>query len=212
MKTIITIGRQTGSGGRLIGQKLAEKLGIPFYDSNLLQRAAKESGFCEEIFEHHDEKPTKSFLYSLVMSGGLSFANSSYTDIPLDHKVFLAQFDTIRKIADEGPCVIVGRCADYALDGYAPYLSVFIFAPEEDRAKRMLERYDDLTLSKAHDQVAREDKQRSSYYNYYTNRNWGAAASYDLCLNSSVCGIDGCVELISQTVALKEAGIPETSE
>ena len=204
MRSIITIGRQTGSGGRTIGKALADALGVPFYDSNLLQRAAKESGFCEEIFEHHDEKPTKSFLYSLVMSGGLSFANSSLTDIPLDHKVFLAQFDTIRKIADEGPCVIVGRCADYALEGYAPYFSVFIHAPEEDRAKRMTERFSDLTLSKAHDQIARTDKQRSSYYNYYTNRSWGASTSYDLCLNSSQFGIDGCVELILKATSIKE--------
>ena len=204
MKSVITIERQTGSGGREIGRMLAEQLGIPFYDSNLLQRAAQESGFCEEIFEHHDEKPTKSFLYSLVMSGGLSFANSSYTDIPLDHKVFLAQFDTIRKIADEGPCVVVGRCADYALEGYAPYFSVFVHAPEEDRAKRMTENYDDLTLSKARDQITREDKQRSSYYNYYTNRTWGAASSYDLTLNSSALGLRGSVDLIKAALAVKE--------
>ena len=138
------------------------------------------------------------------MSGGLSFANSSYTDIPLDHKVFLAQFDTIRKIADEGPCVIVGRCADYALDGYAPYFSVFIHAPEEDRAVRMTENYDDLTLSKAREQIVKEDKQRTSYYNYYTNRTWGASSSYDLTVNSSAFGLKGTVDLIKAAIALKE--------
>ena len=204
MKTVITIDRQTGSGGREIGKLLADELGIPFYDENLLQRAAKESGFCEEIFEHHDEKPTKSFLYSLVMSGGLSFAGS-FTDIPLDHKVFLAQFDTIRKIADEGPAVIVGRCADYALDGYSDCFTVFIHAPEEDRAVRMVEKYSDLTPAKAHDQVAKEDKQRSSYYNYYTNKSWGAASSYDLTLDSSVLGLEGCVRIIKEALNVKQS-------
>ena len=109
---IYTIGREFGSGGREIGEKLAERLGIKLYDKELLQQAAKESGFCEEIFENHDEKPTNSFLYSLVMdSYSFGYPSSSYTDMPINHKIFLAQFDTIRKIASEGPCILVGRCA-----------------------------------------------------------------------------------------------------
>ena len=204
MKSIITIGRQTGSGGRYIGEKIAEKLNIPFYDSNLLQRAAKECGFCEEIFESHDEKPTNSFLYSLVMSNSFGYAPGGFTDMPLDHKVFMAQFNTIRKIADEGPCVIVGRCADYALEGYAPYFSVFIHAPESDRAENMKNRYSDLTLNKAHEQILKTDKQRKSYYNYYTNKQWGSSFSYDMCLNSSSLTTDACVDIIIKAAEIKD--------
>ena len=114
---IYTIGREFGSGGREIGEKLAERLGIKLYDKELLQQAAKESGFCEEIFENHDEKPTSSFLYSLVMDTYSlnGYHSAPFLDMPLNHKVFLAQFDTIKKIAERESCVIVGRCADYAI-------------------------------------------------------------------------------------------------
>ena len=119
MNTIVTIGRQYGSGGREIGEKLAKRLNIPFYDKDLLSRAAKESGFCQEMIENHDERPTNSFLYNLVMDTySFGYNSSSFVDMPISHKIFLAQFDTIKKIADEGACVIVGRCADYALAEY----------------------------------------------------------------------------------------------
>ena len=112
-KIVITIGRQFGSGGREIGKLIAEKLGINFYDKELISIAAKQSGLCEQIFETHDEKPTSSFLYSLVMDTySLGYTNSAYMDMPINHKIFLAQFDTIKKIANEESCVIVGRCAD----------------------------------------------------------------------------------------------------
>lgn len=204
MRSIITIGRQTGSGGRQIGRLIADRLGIPFYDNNLLERAAKESGFCEEILEQHDEKPTNSFLYSLVMGNGFGYGATGFTGLPLEHKVFQAQFEAIRSIAQEGPCVIVGRCADYALEGFAPLFSTFIHASEDDRAKTLMTRHADLTLTKAHDQILRNDKKRSSYYNYYTNKKWGASLSYDLCLNSSVLGIEGCADLIIKACALKD--------
>ena len=115
MNTIITIGRQYGSGGKEIGKKLAEYYNIPFYDKELLKVAAKESGICEEMFENFDEKPTTSFLYSLVMDPYALGYNAASFDMPLNQKVFLASFDAIKKVADEGPCIIVGRCADYAL-------------------------------------------------------------------------------------------------
>ena len=116
MNTVVTIGRQFGSAGREIGKKVAEYFDIKFYDRDLLTRAAKESGFCEEMIQNHDERPTNSFLYNLVMDTySFGYNNSSFVDMPISHKVFLAQFDAIKKIADEGPCVIVGRCADYAL-------------------------------------------------------------------------------------------------
>ena len=115
MNTIITIGRQYGSGGKEIGTKLAQYYNIPFYDKELLKVAAKESGICEEMFENFDEKPTTSFLYSLVMDPYALGYNATSFDMPLNQKVFLASFDAIKKVADEGPCIIVGRCADYAL-------------------------------------------------------------------------------------------------
>ena len=113
---IITIGRQSGSGGKVIGQKLAERMGVECYDKELLSLAAKQSGLCEELFEKHDERPTSSFLYSLVMdSYSMGYTASGYSDMPINHKIFLAQFDAIKKLASEKSCVIVGRCADYAL-------------------------------------------------------------------------------------------------
>lgn len=132
MNTVITIGRQYGSAGREIGQKVAEYFDIKYFDKDLLTRAAKESGFCEEMIQNHDERPTNSFLYNLVMDTySFGYNNSSFVDMPISHKVFLAQFDTIKKIADEGPCVIVGRCADYALADRTNVIDLFIFGNEE---------------------------------------------------------------------------------
>ncbi|MCI7180860.1 MAG: cytidylate kinase-like family protein [Schaedlerella sp.] len=203
--TIITIGRQFGSAGREIGQRLADDFGIRLYDKELLARAAKESGICEEIFETHDEKPTNSFLYSIVMDTySLGFGSNTYTEMPINHKVFLAQFDAIKKIADEGPCVLVGRCADYALESYSNVLRVFIHADMEARIRRIAHIYD-LPDNKAKDMILKADKKRASYYNYYTNKRWADADSYDLCLNSSRFGIDGTVRLIEEAVKVKES-------
>lgn len=200
MNTVITIGRQYGSAGREIGQKVAEYFDIKYYDKDLLTRAAKESGFCEEMIQNHDERPTNSFLYNLVMDTySFGYNNSSFVDMPISHKVFLAQFDTIKKIADEGPCVIVGRCADYALADRANVIDLFIFGNEECKIKRVMELYG-LTEAKAKDMMIKKDKQRQSYYNYYSSKKWGRADSYDLCINSSVLGVEGTVKLITQYV------------
>jgi len=202
MNTIITIGRQFGSGGREIGEKLAEHFGIKCYDKELLSRAAKESGFCEEMIQNHDERPTNSFLYNLVMDTySFGYNASSFVDMPISHKVFLAQFDTIKKIADEGPCVIVGRCADYALADYDNVLNLFIHGDEECKIKRLKERFDDITTDdNAREMMNKKDKQRQSYYNYYSSKKWGRADSYDLCINSSILGIDGTVKFIIQYI------------
>ena len=180
---IITIGRECGSGGRHIGQALAEKLGIKCYDKELLNLAAKESGLCKELFETHDEKPTSSFLYSLVMDTySLGYTNSAYMDMPINHKIFLAQFDTIKNLADKESCVIIGRCADYAL---------------AERHK--------ITESQAKDLMIKTDKKRSSYYNYYSSKRWGDSKSYDLCMNSSKIGYDGVVKMIQEFAKIKGA-------
>ena len=202
--TIITIGRQYGSAGREIGYKVAKDLGIKLYDKEMLDRAAKESGLCQELFETHDEKPTSSFLYSLVMDTySLGYTSGSYTDMPINHKVFLAQFDAIKKIADEGPCILVRRCADYVLEEYDNVLSLFIHAKMDARIRRIARIYD-LTDAKARDIIVKTDKKRASYYNYYSNKKWGAAESYHMCLDSSVLGINGTAEAIEHLVELKE--------
>lgn len=204
-KTIITIGREFGSAGREIGRVVAKDLGIKLYDSEMLDRAAKESGICQELFETHDEKPTNSFLYSLVMDTySLGYTAGSYSDMPINHKVFLAQFDAIKKIADEGPCILVGRCADYALEDYDNVLRIFVRADLDAKIRRIARIYD-LTDAKAKEMITKRDKSRSSYYNYYSNKKWGAAESYDACINSSMLGIEGTAKFIEQLVALKES-------
>ena len=200
MNTVVTIGRQFGSAGREIGKMVAEYFDIKFYDRDLLTRAAKESGFCEEMIQNHDERPTNSFLYNLVMDTySFGYNNSSFVDMPISHKVFLAQFDTIKKIADEGPCVIVGRCADYALADRNDVVDIFIYGNETCKIKRIMEKYD-LSESKARDMIIKKDKQRQSYYNYYSSKKWGRADSYDLCINSSVLGVEGTAKLIVQYI------------
>ena len=197
-KSIITIGRQYGSGGREIGKKLADQLGIPFYDNELLYIAAKKSGICEELFQTNDEKPTSSLLYSLVMG---SYGGDS---LPFNHKIFLAQFDAIRSIADEGPCVIIGRCGDYALEDYPNLINIFIHADLKLRIKRAIENYG-IESGKAEDFVLKTDKKRASYYNFYSSRKWGNLDNYDLTVDSGFLGIDNTVELIKKFIELKEA-------
>ncbi len=204
-KSIVTIGRQYGSGGREIGEKVAAALGIPFYDKELLGRAAKESGLCQELFENQDEKPTSSFLYSLVMDTySMGYASSTMQTMPLNHKVFLAQFHAIQKIAQEGSCVMVGRCADYALEENPNRIAVFLYGDMDKRVRRIATLYD-LTDAKAKEAIQKNDKQRASYYNYYTNKRWGDIHSYDLLASTSVLGVDGTVKLLCDYVEQVEA-------
>ena len=204
-KTIITLGRQFGSGGRAVGKKLAEDLGIPYYDKEILSRAAKESGICESLFENHDEKPTNSFLYSLVMDTySAGYATMGIQEMPMSQKVFLAQFDAIKKIAEEGPCVIVGRCADYALEDLDNVVTAFVHAPLEKRAERVAE-YEKIDIVAAKKLALQNDKKRASYYNYYSNKKWGDAATYDVCVNTGKVGIYGAAEIIKNYVIMKES-------
>ena len=194
--SIITIGRKYGSAGRQIGQEVAKYFGIKCYDKELLEHAANDSGICKELFEHHDEKPTNSFLYSLVMDTySFGYSSAGFTDMPMNHKIFLAQFDAIKKIAANESCVIVGRCADYALADEPHCLNIFIRSNMDDRIKRISERLN-VTENKAKDIIKKKDKERSSYYNYYTSKKWGDARSYDLCLNTSQISVEDSIELI----------------
>ena len=202
---VITIGRQFGSGGRYVGRLLAEKLGVPFYDKELLSEASKQSGICEEIFEDHDEKPTRSLLFSLVT--GMQThgdASSFYMDMPLNHKIFMAQFDAIRKIAGDGPCVIVGRCADYVLREDPNAVSVFIKADMKSKIERAVKYYG-VEEGKAEDRIRKADKQRASYYNYYATATWGDVNNYDLIVDTGMLGVEGAVDLIVKFLELHTA-------
>ncbi len=205
MNTVITISRQFGSAGHEIGKKVADSFGIQCWDKDLLTKAAKESGFCEEIIEHHDERPTSSFLYNLVMDTySFGYNTSHFVDMPISQKIFLAQFDTIKKLADEGPCVIVGRCADYALAEKKNCVRIFIYGEDETKTRFVMDKFN-VSEREAREMCIKKDKQRQSYYNYYSSKKWGRADSYDLCVNSSKLGIDGTVQLIRQFVEDFEA-------
>ena len=204
-KIVITIGRQFGSGGRYVGRLLAEKLGVPFYDKELLSEAAKNSGICEEMFEEHDEKPTRSLLYSLVTGMQSHMASGNfYMDMPLNHKIFLAQFDAIRRIAEEGPCVIVGRCADYVLRENPDAVSIFVKADMQSKIDRAVKYYG-IEADKAEERIRKADKQRASYYNYYATATWGDVDNYDLVVDTGVLGVEGAVELITKFLELRAA-------
>jgi len=202
-KILICIGREAGSGGRRVGRLLAERIGIPFYDRELISVAANESGLCEEILKSHEEKATRSFLYSLVMDTYSTGFRTAPMEMPMEQKVFLAEYNAIKNIAEKGSAVFVGRCADYALEGNPDVLTVFIRAEEEDKIKHCLAD-NDVTEAQAKDYIIKADKRRSNYYNYYSNKKWGDAKSYDLIINRSAVGFQGAVDTIINFARLKK--------
>ncbi|MCR5784741.1 MAG: cytidylate kinase-like family protein [Eubacterium sp.] len=193
MKDIIfTIGRSFGSGGREVGELLAKKLGIPFYDKELLVEAAKESEYTEKIFETFDEQPVKNTLYSMAMGNFPMFGET----MPISMQANLAQMQTIQKVASENKsCVIVGRCSDFALREYDNIVNVFITADPQIRIERICKRAG-VGEKSAAAEMKRIDKARAGYYNYYTENRWGDAKNYDLCLDSGKIGVEGCVSVI----------------
>ncbi len=200
---IITVGRQYGSGGREVAKKLAEVMNISFYDKELLAEASKDSGICQEVMETYDEKQEKKSFFTMI--GGIQGRmdpGSMYLEMPLNQRIFLAQFDTIRRIADEGPCVIVGRCADYVLRDHRNVLNVFVKADMETRVKRITRLYG-LDPMKAEETIRKADKQRSTYYNYYATGTWGDVNNYHLCVDTGAVGIEGAVELIRRATELQ---------
>ena len=201
-KFVINIGRQLGSGGREIGEKLASQFGIAFYDKELIRLASKESGLGKEFFEKADEKESHSFIGGLL---GLrtNISNEVYVNNYLSNETFFKiQSDVIRDLAEEKSCLFVGRCADYILRDHPRCINVFITADTDDRVKRVV-RDQQLTEEKAQEVLEKTDKKRSGYYNYFSNKVWGAAASYHLCINSSVLGIDETVAFISRFIEQK---------
>lgn len=202
-KFIVTIGREFGSGGRQIGMLLAEKLGIKCYDKELLALAAKNSGLSEELLKNHDERPTNSFLYSLVMDTySMGYSTSTYMDMPLNQKVFLAQYDAIKELSETESCIIVGRCADYALKDHKNCFKVFIKADMDSKIKRIKRIYD-LNDDKAKDLIVKTNKKRANYYNFYSNKRWADSRSYDLCVDSSTLGIEGTVDFLISYIEMR---------
>lgn len=195
-KIIINIGRQLGSGGLIIAQMLAERLECKFYDKEILNLAAKESGFCEKFFEQNDEN--KGFLHSLfhlrtpyIGSGNSSF----YANNLAQENLFKFQSDAILKAAEEGSCIFVGRAADYILRDNKNAVNIFVTADLEERINRIAERHQ-CSVEKAKKIIKDKENQRASFYNFYTGKRWGASESYDLCINSSLLGLEGTASYI----------------
>ncbi len=199
-KVIITIGRSFGSHGAEIGRVLADRLGIPFYDKEILEEQVKKSGFTGNYLASFDEKKTSSFLYSVYMNPESLMLQSGFGGMqPMDVTIQKVQYDTIKSIASQGSCVIVGRRADQILKGEPGLLSVFISAEYEDRVAHVAQR-DKLSRKDAESKIKRMDRSRKSYYNFYGEGEWGSAANYDMCLNSSRFGVEGCVGIIEDYI------------
>lgn len=191
---IICVGRQLGSGGRIIAKLLADELGCKFYDRELLNLAARESGFCEEFFEKNDER--KGFLDQIFHMHVPFISDSSFYENGLSQEnLFRMQSDAIRKAADEGPCVFVGRCADYVLRDHKNMVSVFITADLDERIGNICQRRG-CSKDEAERIISSQESTRANYYNYYTDKTWGGSASYDLCVNSSRLGMEGTKNFI----------------
>ena len=194
---IITISREFGSGGRESGQIVAQKLNIPYYDNALITIAAKKSGFVEELFEQADQKPTGSLLYSLSMFG----AGMSSVELPLNDKIFLIQSDIIKEVAAQGPCVVVGRCADYVLRETEIVVNFFLYGSIEARTAFAIREHD-FPSEKAAEAVKKFDKRRASYYHYYTGKKWGEAKNYHLCMDTTNLTPEKTAEIILKYVDL----------
>lgn len=193
MNKIITITRQFGSGGREIGKKLAEAYGIPFYDNEIISRAAKDTGFAEAAFERAEDKASNSLLYSIAMGMNVfSSQDVGFSGLSLDDRIFLAQSKVIHNVAKEGPCVIVGRCADYILKNQENVVNLFIRATLDFRIKRAIE-VEGIPKEKSAEMVMKKDKSRANYYKYHSGERWDNVLNYDFAIRSDLCGIDGTV-------------------
>lgn len=182
---VITIAREYGSGGRLIGEEVAKRLGIPFYDKELILLAAKKSGLSEDYIRRTEQIKSASFLYSLYMTSQV---------LPMSDQIFLVQSKIIKELAEKGPCVIVGRCADYVLRHMDTCMNVFVHAPIEERVQRAEKVYKD-DAANMEDFVKKQDKKRASYYNYFAQSKWGNAHNYHLAINSTL-GLEKTAQLI----------------
>ena len=195
---IITIGREFGSGGREIGVKLAEKLRIPFFDKEIIRKAAEDSGIVESVMDYYDEHHTSP----IFATGSILF---DIYQMPMSDRVYIEQSKAIKSIAEKGSCVIVGRCADVILEKYPGLVRIFICADMEARVARKREVLKDKKDAQIESHIRSVDRKRAKYYSYYTDKKWGEARHYDICINSSLLGIDGTVDLIADAALVREA-------
>lgn len=194
MYKIITISREYGSGGRYVGRILSEKLGIPFYDKELIDMLAEKSHYSAEYIKENEDKKTKSFLYTLSTEGIL--LNNPYDTMAPDDKIFLMQNNLISELAEKGPCIIIGRCADYILRERDDVLNVFITCDMPHRIERCVKYYG-IEEKDAQKVLKKKDKGRASKYSYYAGKDWGVAKNYDITLNSGSFGVEKCAEIIA---------------
>jgi CMP/dCMP kinase len=198
MKKIITIGRELGSGGRTIGKMVANKLGIPYYDRELIDAAADKSGLSKTMIETTEQKITNSLLYNIAMGTFQGYGILKDADkgtLPLSEQVYVAQKEVIEGYANEGSCVIVGRCADQILSARDDVLKVFIYADLDKRVEKSIKDYG-FAKDEARKKVKTSDKERARHYNSFTEKTWGDRHNYDLLLDSGKLGLEKCVEII----------------
>ena len=196
-KIIITIARQYGSGGREIGEKIGQMLGIPVYDKQIITDAAAKGDLNTEVIKNADETAANSLLYTLAVGSNVLGATMNFGyKMPLNDKLFLLQSEVIKEFAAKGSGVFIGRCADYVLREEKNLLRIFVYGDLEHRQKRILERHPELKSSQVIDAISKTDKRRSTYYNFYTGNKWGKFDNYDLAINSSTMGIEGTAKLI----------------
>ena len=198
---IITIGREFGSGGREIGCKLSEKLGIPFYDKELISKVAEKIQCGEGAIEFYEEKAP-----ALMFAPNSLFATY---EMPMSDKIFIAQSHVIEELANKESCIIIGRCADYILKDNPRVFSVFIHSDIKHRVERKMKIVTDVPKEKMQSHILGIDKKRAKYYSYYTDSKWGAASTYHMSLDSGMFGINGCVELITQAIKMRDGGTEE---
>ena len=198
---VITISRQFGSGGRTIGKAVAARLGIPYYDKELVDAVAKESGFSHEFIEEIGEyaSVTSSFLFNIAVS---AHPMGMVDSMSVSDKLYVCQTNVIRDLANKGPCVIVGRCGDYILKDRPDTLHIFIRADMEHRKARILEKYGE-TAQSPEKRLKDKDNKRKVYYKHYTNRNWGEADNYDICLDAGTLGVEKCIDLICDVAEME---------
>ena len=200
---IITIGREYGSGGRQIGQAVAEKLGIAFYDKKLITLAAEKSGLSDEFIASNEQRMNNGLLHSYAASAAYSGGFFSTHHLPLSESIFISQAQVIRDVAAKESAVIVGRCADYILAGRKNTINVFIHAPVQARVQRIMELYqmDEAAALKA---ISTSDKQRGNHYFRYTDQKWGKAQNYDVCINSALMGVEKTAEMLVEMARIEE--------
>lgn len=198
-KIIVTISREFGSGGRIIGSKVAEKLGIPFYDRKIIELSAEKSGLAVSFVENTEQKIKNKFFHNLAFGGYYMGAETCGAQLSLSDKLFIATCEIINKLAEEGSCVIVGRCADYVLKNRDDVINIFIYSDLKHKTERAVAQYG-VAENKAVAEVQKADKYRANHYNYYTERVWGEKSNYHLCLNSGFLGIDNTVDIIVDAV------------